>query len=75
MAAFNNLGKPAYSTLVNWAKSTIGTIPFALAGAAIAGAEGIMVGIALGGVVFGVVSVIMAWGLVKKLSASSPSGA
>ncbi|MBG1233428.1 MATE family efflux transporter [Aestuariivirga litoralis] len=75
MAAFNNLGKPGYSTLVNWGKATIGTIPFAIAGAAIAGAEGIMVGIALGGIVFGVVSVFMAWSLVKKLSASSPSGA
>ncbi len=80
MAAFNNLGKPTYSTLLNWGKSTLGTIPFALAGAAIAGPEGIMVGVGLGGIVFGVVSIAIAWRLVRRLSttvatASSASAA
>ena len=40
-AAFNNLGHPNTSTMFNWGKATLGTIPFALYGAAIAGPEGV----------------------------------
>ena len=32
-AAFNNLGRPGLSTWFNWGKATLGTIPFATAGA------------------------------------------
>jgi len=71
MAAFNNLGKPAYSTYLSWGKSTLGTIPFALVGAAMAGPAGIMVGIGAGGIVFGLASAAIAFGLVKKLQLSA----
>lgn len=65
-AAFNNLGKPVYSTWANWGRATLGTIPFAIAGAAYAGPEGIMVGTAIGGVIFGLGAMIAAWQLVSK---------
>ena len=70
-AAFNNLGKPTYSTWTNWGRATLGTIPFALAGGAYAGAEGILVGTAIGGAIFGLGAMIMAYRLVNKISASA----
>jgi Na+-driven multidrug efflux pump len=67
-AAFNNLGRPGLSTWVNWGKATLGTIPFALAGGAFAGAEGIMAGIAIGSIIFGIASATMAYKIVAKLN-------
>lgn len=52
-AAFNNLGHPFWSTLVNWGRHTLGTIPFVIAGAALYGAPGVLIGQAAGGVIFG----------------------
>lgn len=51
-AAFNNLGYPFWSTWVNWGRHTLGTVPFVLAGGALAGAEGVLLGQAAGGVLF-----------------------
>ncbi|MDE2445008.1 MAG: MATE family efflux transporter [Alphaproteobacteria bacterium] len=69
-AAFNNLGKPAYSTYFNWGRATLGTIPFALVGVAWGGAEGMMAATAIGSMLFGLASAITAFWLVKKLNAS-----
>jgi Na+-driven multidrug efflux pump len=66
-AAFNNLGHPNTSTLFNWGKATLGTIPFAIYGAHAAGAEGVMAGMALGSVIFGVASVAWAYRIVAKV--------
>ena len=66
-AAFNNLGHPRLSTFTNWGKATLGTIPFAAAGAARWGPEGIMLGTSLGSVIFGVASVVMAYRIVQGL--------
>ena len=52
-AAFNNLGHPFYSTWVNWGRNTLGTIPFVALGALWYGAEGVLIGQAFGGVLFG----------------------
>lgn len=53
-AGFNNLGRPHYSTLLNFGRATLGTIPFVYLGAIWWGAKGVLVGHALGGVVFGI---------------------
>lgn len=66
-AAFNNLGRASLSTWFNWGKATLGTIPFAMVGAAVAGVEGIMVGLALGSVIFGVASVLWAFRIMRQL--------
>ncbi len=66
-AAFNNLGRASLSTWTNWGKATFGTIPFAIAGAAWAGAEGLMAGVALGAVIFGVASIWLAFKIVDNL--------
>lgn len=55
-AAFNNLNHPFYSTWLNWGRHTLGTIPFVLIGAVMFGAPGVLIGQALGGVVFGLLA-------------------
>ena len=68
-AAFNTLGRPQVSTVLNWGRATIGTIiPVKLAGA-YAGAAGILWGFMLGGIVFGVLAVWMCYRMIAQLSA------
>jgi putative MATE family efflux protein len=64
-AAFNNLGRAKLSSWFNWAKATLGTIPFALAGAHLGGPEGILAGTAIGSVIFGIASVATAYRIVR----------
>lgn len=59
-AVCNNLGRPFWSTLVNWGRHTIGTIPLALWLGGIWGAEGVLIGQALGGVIFGLAAAWLA---------------
>jgi putative MATE family efflux protein len=66
-AAFNNLGHPNTSTMFNWGKATLGTIPFAIYGAHVAGPEGVMAGMAMGSVIFGIASVLWAYRIVGKV--------
>lgn len=68
-AAFNNLGRAKLSTWFNWGKATLGTIPFALAGAHLGGPEGILAGTAIGAVIFGIASVATAYRIVRKSEA------
>ena len=51
-ASYNNLGHPVYSTWVNWGRQTLGTWPLAILGGAYFGAEGVLIGQAIGGVLF-----------------------
>ena len=60
-AACNNMGHPFYSTLVNWGRHTIGTIPFVIVFSAWFGAGGVLVGQAVGGVLFGLVAFVVAY--------------
>jgi putative MATE family efflux protein len=55
-AVCNNLGRPFWSTLVNWGRHTLGTVPFALGLGAIWGAPGVLMGQAAGGILFGALS-------------------
>jgi putative MATE family efflux protein len=75
-AAFNNLGFAAYSTVFNWARATIGTVPFAMAGAWIAGpahgAEGIIAGQAVGGIVFGIASILICYRVIDQIGRRPP---
>ena len=56
-ASFNNLGHPYYSTWLNWARHTVGTIPFVYLGALWFGPVGVLAGPYIGGVIFGSISV------------------
>jgi Na+-driven multidrug efflux pump len=70
-AAFNNLGYPTYSTVFNWGRSTLGVIPFVWVGAKYYGAEGVLAGWALGAVVFGVVSMVVCFRVIGRISSSA----
>ena len=59
-AAFNNLGRPGLATVLNWGRATLGTIPFVAYGARF-GPEGVLIGQALGSVVFGLAAVVLAF--------------
>lgn len=70
-ACFNTLRRPHVSTGLNWARATLGTVPFVMAGAAWAGASGVLAGNMLGGVPFGILSVWMCYRLIGKLAADA----
>jgi Na+-driven multidrug efflux pump len=70
-AAFNTLGRPHYSTAINWGRATLGTIPFVTAGAALGGAPGVLAGSMLGTVVFGIAAVWLAYRWIDELEARS----
>jgi len=59
-AVCNNLGRPFWSTLVNWGRHTVGTIPLALWLSGTWGAEGVLIGQAIGGVIFGLAAAWLA---------------
>lgn len=64
--AFNNLGYPLYSTFTNWGRATLGVIPFVYVGQAY-GPNGVLAGWGLGGVLFGVVSILICFRVLKNL--------
>ena len=66
-ASFNNLGKPGWSTLFNWGKATIGTVPFIMVGGKMDGAFGVLSGQAIGGIVFSVLAVFFSFRLVNQI--------
>ncbi|QXT40555.1 MATE family efflux transporter [Gymnodinialimonas ceratoperidinii] len=68
-ASLNNIGYPFTSTWVNWGRHTIGTILPVLVFSAWLGAEGVLIGQAAGGVVFGLLSFAIA----RRLMATARS--
>lgn len=74
-AAFNNLGFATLSTLFNWGRSTLGTIPFVWVGGRIAGAEGVLAGWGLGAVVFGIASIVVAFRRIDDIAKRPPEAA
>ncbi len=65
-AAFNNMNRATWSTFANWSKATIGTIPFIWVGGNIAGAKGILAGQAIGSIIFGIITIAVAYIIVDK---------
>ncbi|MBD8906483.1 MATE family efflux transporter [Methylorubrum zatmanii] len=71
-ASFNNLGFPFVSTLLNWGRATLGTIPPALAGAAWYGPEGVIAGTGIGSIAFGLTGLTLAFRAVGRLERGVP---
>ena len=59
-AMFNNMGRPFLSTLTNWGRNALALIPLVWLGAWFLDAQGVLIGQALAGVVFGIVAWILA---------------
>lgn len=69
-AAFNNLGYPLYSMGFNWARATLGTIPFAYLGSH-HGAAGVLTGPAIGAVFIGTMAAWVAFRITRRLAVNS----
>ena len=69
-AVFNNLDYPLLATLFNWGRATLGTIPFAYAGAHYYGAPGAIIGVFAAGAVFGIAAGWSSWLVLGRLAAS-----
>ena len=67
-AAFNNIGRAILATLANFGRATIGTIPFVYLGGQMYGAVGVIVGQALGGMVFGILAIAVCFWVVKRMT-------
>ncbi|PVA06483.1 MATE family efflux transporter [Thalassorhabdomicrobium marinisediminis] len=65
-AAFNNMGHPFYSTLLNWGRHTLGTIPFVIVFSTWFGASGVLIGQSVGGILFGILAVLLALGVIRQ---------
>lgn len=66
-AMFNNLGFPKYSTLSNFGKATLGTIPVVSLGAFYWQAKGVLIGQAIGSIIFGLLTVWVCARLIDRL--------
>ncbi len=69
-AAFNNLGFPILSTVFNWGRATLGTIPFVTWGAHYAGASGGYTGMIAGATLFGIAAIAVAYFVTGRLARS-----
>lgn len=73
-AAFNNLGYATYSTVLNWSKATLGTIPFVWAGSLLGGSKGVIAGQGAGAIVFGAISIAVCLRTIGKIGDAPPPG-
>ncbi|MBW4707620.1 multidrug transporter MATE [Roseobacter sp. YSTF-M11] len=71
-AAFNNLGKPGRSTLVNWLKDGVLSWPTAAFLATLYGAPGVIYGQAAASALIGLVSAFWGWRFVRALRPIAP---
>jgi putative MATE family efflux protein len=67
-AIYNNLGFPTLSTVFNWSRATLGTIPFVWIGARYFGPEGVIAGQGGGAVVLGALSIVASYWVVGRLA-------
>jgi len=65
-ASFNTLGRPSYSTWLSWGQNTLGTWPFVIVGGMLLGAQGVLIGQAIGSVVFASIAVWLGWRLIQN---------
>ncbi len=66
-AVFNTLGRAHHSTLLNWGRATLGTMPFVIAGGHLYGAYGVLAGNMIGGVAFGLIAIIAGYRLIARV--------
>ena len=66
-ASFNNLHHAHYATCFNFGRAVLGTIPAVYFGAQWYGPRGVMAGEAVGSILFGLLAVVGAFLLVRRL--------
>ena len=65
-ASFNTLGRPSYSTWLSWGQNTLGTWPFVIVGGLLLDAPGVLIGQAIGSVVFATIAIWLGWRLIHN---------
>ncbi len=70
-AAFNALGRPKTSMILNWGRTTLGTVPFVIVGGMIGGVNGVLAGHMLGGIVFGVLAIVICYRMMDTLASAA----
>jgi putative MATE family efflux protein len=73
-ATCNNLGKPFWSTVINWGRNTLGTIPLVILMAGWWGADGVLIGQALGGVLFALLAHFVAVRVIRSRQETTQGG-
>lgn len=66
-AVFNTLGQAHFSTLLNWGRATLGTVPFVVWGGKLYGAEGVLAGNMVGGIAFGLIAIFAGYRLIVRV--------
>jgi putative MATE family efflux protein len=69
-AAFNNLGFASYSTLFNWGRATLGTLPFCWLGVWQGSAEAVILWWSIGAALFGLPALWLARRSIDRLAAA-----
>ncbi len=69
-ASFNTLGRARLSSVLNWGRATLGTLPIVAIGGNLAGAAGVLAGNMLGGIPFGAIAVWLSFRHVRELEAA-----
>mgnify|MGYP003334777377 FL=1 len=67
-SAFNNMGKPVYSTMMTWLRDGLVMLPAVLLGASMFGAIGVVYGNAFASLIIGLPSCFIGWLFIKKLN-------
>jgi len=66
-AAFNNLGRPQYATIMNWGRATLGTIVPVSIASSYFGPYGVLAGQVLGGMSFGILAATACYFYIRRL--------
>ena len=67
-SAFNNMGKPVYSTMMTWLRDGLVMLPAVLVGASMFGAIGVVYGNAFAALIIGLPSCFIGWLFIKQLN-------
>lgn len=67
MSFLNNIGQPRMATFINLMKILFGTVPFVAVGSYYFGVKGILIGQALGNLVFGLIAIVVCYVTLSKL--------
>jgi Na+-driven multidrug efflux pump len=70
-ASFNNLGFPLLATAFNWGRATLGAVPLAFLGAQLDGPRGVLIGVSVGALAFGLAAIFMAYRTITRLEAKA----
>jgi Na+-driven multidrug efflux pump len=67
-SAFNNMGRPIYSTIMTWSRDGLIMVPAVIIGASMFGATGVVYGNAVSALIIGLPSCLFGWLFIRNLN-------